>query len=227
MVLVFDLDDTLYDEVDFVYSGFKEVSMYISTDYELNFNDIFEVMVNEFNLNGRGKVFDIALKSQGIYSKNLVRKCLSVYRLHRPNILLSNQTIRCLKLFSKLSLYLVTDGNKIVQNNKVEALDIHKYFKKIFITHRYGIKNAKPSVYCFNKICEFEGVESSSVFYIGDNPNKDFINLKKSGFQTIRILRGHFANQVFTEQYDADYTIKSLDDLTVDFLKSIYISKNK
>ena len=32
MVIVYDLDDTLYDEIDFVKSGFKEISKYLQDD---------------------------------------------------------------------------------------------------------------------------------------------------------------------------------------------------
>ena len=36
MILVFDLDDTLYDEITFVYSGFSAVSKYLSLQFNLN-----------------------------------------------------------------------------------------------------------------------------------------------------------------------------------------------
>lgn len=52
MVVVFDLDDTLYDEIDFVKSGFKEISQYLDN------NSYYDFMTNDFYENGSGKVFD-------------------------------------------------------------------------------------------------------------------------------------------------------------------------
>jgi FMN phosphatase YigB (HAD superfamily) len=52
MVIVFDLDDTLYDEIDFVKSGFREISKYLGDEKYFNF------MWEEFLKNGSGKIFD-------------------------------------------------------------------------------------------------------------------------------------------------------------------------
>lgn len=88
-----------------------------------------------------------------------------------------------------IPLYIVTDGNKIVQNNKIEALNLRKHIKKDFITHRFGKKHSKPSTYCFEKIRKLENVNPEDIVYIGDNPNKDFVNIKELGFRTIRIKK--------------------------------------
>ena len=36
MILVFDLDDTLYSEITYVKSGLKEVSIFLNKDFELD-----------------------------------------------------------------------------------------------------------------------------------------------------------------------------------------------
>ena len=40
MIAVFDLDDTLYNEISFVKSGFNEVSKLLSKETKLNKNSI-------------------------------------------------------------------------------------------------------------------------------------------------------------------------------------------
>ena len=80
-----------------------------------------------------------------------VRKLLSVYRMHKPNIFLPQESISTLLSLKNYQKYLVTD----VQDssaNKVEALGVEKFMQGVFITHRFGLKSAKPSLYCFNKI---------------------------------------------------------------------------
>ena len=61
MVVIFDLDDTLYNEKEYVFSGFFEVANWISNVSNSLSEDVFKMMVTDFELNGRGRVFDNAL----------------------------------------------------------------------------------------------------------------------------------------------------------------------
>lgn len=214
-VIVFDLDDTLYDEIEYVKSGFKEVSNYFSYKFKIDKNLIYNYMIQDLETNGRGKIFDNMLENFKIYSKENIKKAILVYRTHKPNIVLPQESIEVLRYYNslKIPIYIVTDGNKIVQNNKIEALKIRKYIKKDFITHRYGIKNSKPSTYCFEKIAKLEKVEYKDIVYIGDNPNKDFVNIKKLGFRTIRVLKGMFSNSNKETEFEAELNILSLVEL--------------
>lgn len=220
MTLVFDLDDTLYDETTFVKSGFNAVAKYIEQRFQIPQNVSYEFMVNKLSI-GRGKIFDDILKHYNIFNKSNVRKCLSVYRLHYPDIKLYDDADRCLTRFSKYSMFIVTDGNKLVQNNKILALGLNNRVKKPFITHRYGIRYAKPSPYCFFKIAEEEKVSNNEIIYIGDNPEKDFVGIKPYGFKTIRIMRGAHSAKKLEAKYEAHYRVNSLDELTEDFLVNI------
>ena len=62
MILIFDLDDTLYPEIDFVRGGLINVSNYLSTNYDLNSDKLYNHMLNLLNLNGRGKFLMIFLR---------------------------------------------------------------------------------------------------------------------------------------------------------------------
>tara|TARA_Y100000992_G_C21106881_1_gene415373 strand:+ start:368 stop:571 length:204 start_codon:yes stop_codon:yes gene_type:complete len=55
--------------------------------------------------------------------------------------------------------------------------------------------------------------------YIGDNPNKDFVNLNKKGSLTIRILRGTYKNKKVSKLYDAKYKYKGYSSALINFLK--------
>lgn len=225
-VLVFDLDDTLYDELSFVKSGFREVANYLSEKYSIPCEESYEYMSRRLKL-GRGKIFDDLLKKFSIYSKEKVRKCISIYRQYSPNIKLyedANETLT--RLLKNYSLYIITDGNKIVQKNKLEALGLINRVKFSFITYRYGIKNSKPSPYCFYKICERENVKASDVVYIGDNPHKDFVGIKPLGFKTVRLIRGQYAEIKKDREYEADYDIRSLTELTEKFITDIFGKDN-
>jgi putative hydrolase of the HAD superfamily len=221
MILVFDLDVTLYDEITFVKSGFKAVADFLEQKYGINSSESYQFMLDDLAKSGRGKIFNNILQKHNLENKANITKCLTIYRTHFPNISLSPDAVNCLNRFSGWHKYIVTDGNKVVQHNKIEALGLYSKFNKCFITHRYSKKHSKPSPYCFLKISELEKVDPNEVVYIGDNPKKDFVNIKPLGFNTIRILKGEYQGLEVSKAYDAAYKIKSLDELTEAFISKI------
>jgi len=221
MILVFDLDDTLYDEITYVKSSLLEVAKYLSQKLNVQSNIIYSDLYKVLELNGRGNVFDITLKNYGIYSKAEVNKCLSVYRKNNPEIELFEQAISCLKRFENFRKYIVTDGNKIVQKKKIEALKLNKFFIKSIPSHNFGISHAKPSTYIFNKILNWENSKPDQLVYIGDNPKKDFINLKKEGFNTIRVLTGFYKDLKLEDEFEANYIINNLNEFDFELINKI------
>lgn len=211
-VIVFDLDDTLYDEITFVKSGFLAVSTYF---WPQNPDAMFEKMMEVLAAKGRGAVFDETLAAFGFGTKSSIKKALGIYRSHMPRIELNRDAKEMLAYYKEqnIPLYIITDGNKIVQANKIKALGLENQVKKAFITHRYGKIHAKPSPYCFVKIAQLEEVKPHKIVYIADNSNKDFVAIKKLGFQTIRIRQGMFADVQKSLEFEADKEIKSLLEL--------------
>lgn len=221
MILVFDLDDTLYDEIEFVKGGFIHVSKFLAKKLFIDYLLIYNKMIMLLESNGRGNIFNDILREHNIFSKSLLKKCISIYRYHDPKIKLNNDALRCLQRFKNYNKYIVTDGNKLVQKSKINALNASQHFKKIFITHYYGKKNAKPSPYCFLKISKLENVSFDQIIYLGDNPNKDFIKIKEMGFKTIQILKGPYRNINLSSKFHADLKIKSLDEITENLINEI------
>ena len=211
-VVVFDLDDTLYHELDYVKSGFYEVAKYLNLELipkksiKILYNRMLEIM----ELNGRGKVFDTVLSEHNVFNLRNTKKCLSIYRMHTPKVKLDDGVTLLLKSLKNYPLYLVTDGNKIVQEKKILALNIKKFFNKTFITHRYGVNSAKPSLKCFELIKKREKCSWSDMVYIGDNPNKDFINCKKVGMKKIRVVQGAYKNVKKDKPYEADIKVDNV-----------------
>ncbi len=212
---MFDLDDTLYHEIDFVHSGFRAVSDLFALNYKLESEHLYAKMLQELELHGRGSVFDNTLKHFGIHTKNAVKRAISVYRLHIPDITLPKESVAILEYFKgqNIPLYIVTDGNKIVQANKFKALGLQIFIDKCFITHRYGKIHAKPSAYCFLKIAKLQDTGFSEIVYIADNINKDFVGIKQLGFQTVQIRQGMFEHAQKPQEFHAHSEIQSLLEL--------------
>jgi putative hydrolase of the HAD superfamily len=212
MIPIFDLDDTLFQERCFVESGFRAVAVELRQLFGWPIEISLQHMNDTLAIEGRGAVFNRLLNAGGVLKAKYIHHCINIYRHHKPEIELTTSARRLLTSM-KSRPYLVTDGHKIVQRNKVKALGIEPLFQRIYITHRYGICHAKPSVYCFELIRKLERCAWSDMFYVGDNPAKDFVNLNPLGVHTIRVLTGEYASVVAKEGFDAKYKINSLNEL--------------
>jgi len=220
VIIVFDLDEVLYDERTYVISGFRDVSEFLEKDEAIPKKIIFEYLKRRLK-NGRERIFNDLLDNFGIYSQKNLEKCISVYRTHTPKIKLYSDAKDCLKRLKNYPLYIVTDGNKIVQKNKIKALNLENHIKKTILTSNYGLRNSKPSTFCFQKICDMEKTSPTNLVYIGDDPHKDFVGLKREGFKTIRLFKGRFKNERLSKEFEADYKIKSLKEINEEFIKKI------
>lgn len=213
-VVLFDLDDTLYNERDFVYSGFMEVAKYINKKYKFNLDEIYKKIIEIFHKEGRGKIFNILCE---IYSiEEDIEQLVQVYRETQPDITLYKDTRDTLdKLKHSYKLGIITDGKNTVQWNKIKALDVAKYIDKIIVTDDHGKDYWKPSEKPYIEMLEYFGGNPSEFVYIGDNPHKDFISCKKLGVHTIRIIRdiGDHMEVLLDDEYEADYNINSLYEL--------------
>lgn len=172
--IVFDLDDTLVYEVDFLKSAFIEISNFIAP---LSSNLLFNKMISWY-LNGQN-VFDELLN---LYPELVNDDLLFVYRNHKPTLTLNDGAFEILNYCIENSYYvgLITDGRSVTQRNKLEALKIGMYFDKIIISEEFG--SEKPS---FSNFEVFHELGADDFFYIGDNPKKDFITPNKLGWTSV------------------------------------------
>jgi putative hydrolase of the HAD superfamily len=220
LILAFDLDDTLYPEGTYVESGMRAVAKMLSKNFTLDYRETQMRLLEILEREGRGKIFNTFLEEKRLFSKKILSNCLTVYRNHSPNISLDPDAIEVISKF-RGKKYLVTDGHKIVQQSKIDALKIKGFFEKTYLTNRYGIVNAKPSLHCFKRILERENADWRDLIYVGDNPAKDFVNLNLMGSMTVRIMTGRHQFDSCPSGYDAKFKIKKLGELKT-VLKGCY-----
>lgn len=206
-ILVFDLDDTLYDSRKFSYQGFYKVALFLGKKKKISekiiLKKIFQIYRTE-----KKYTFNKLLKFYG-ENKKLLPKLIKIYRYSEKKIKIYKDAEHLLQNIDKEKTFLITDGNKLMQEKKIKFLKIKKYFKKILKTNQYGFKYNKPSTYCFKIICKIMNTKMSDLVYIGDNPKKDFI-IKKNGIITIRLLRGIYKNIKLEKNKEANYNIKNM-----------------
>lgn len=233
-VLIFDLDDTLYPEIEYVWSGFRAVSR-ILADTEAMQDKLFNDLQELFRVN-RGNVFDrfierlllhpekypedLIQKIFRLEPKNIINEMILCYRLHDPQIALYEEAPSILELIKANGrrLGLITDGFWEAQERKVQSLGVEKWLELILYTDKLGPdrKYWKPSPYAFRKALDYYGVKAGNVCYIGDNPAKDFIGPSSLGIKTVWIRRpeGLYKETKPEEGFiNVNYKIDTLYDL--------------
>ena len=181
--IIFDLDNTLYPEETYVESGFREVSNYLSSKYNLDKSIVFSKLMKIFNSKGRGKIFDILLKELDLYSEKNVLLLVYIYRYHFPKIELYKDSLDVLNELKAngFKLGLITDGRSFVQKRKVEALGLNEYFDSIIFTDVLGSLFWKPSTVPYEITLDLLDSSAEESVYVGDDPYKDFLGAHKIG----------------------------------------------
>jgi putative hydrolase of the HAD superfamily len=203
--VIFDLDDTLHDEVEYCKSGFRTVADFLAGSSNVPAQDIFNTLWNQFKAGNRKNTFNKTLDEIGIdYDDNLIQELINVYRNHAPEIILpaDSRKILC-KLNEKYTLALLTDGFLPAQQLKVQSLGIEKYFKCIIYTEQLGREFWKPSPVGFEKIMQICNANSENIACVADNEKKDFIAPNRLGFKTIQIIRPARIHTSINRQSDA------------------------
>ena len=215
-VIIFDLDDTLILERDYVKSGFFAVSSYCQEQYNLQEDNTFDFLWSRFQNGNRGNLFDLLIEENArLLAK--VEELVYIYRNHKPNINMVDgieNLISFLKKEKKLGL--ISDGYLETQQKKIEALNISHLFDTILLTDSFGKNNWKPSSVPYLKVLNDLGASPEESVYIGDNPKKDFIFPNESGMKSIRIRYedGVYSNQEpESEKHSPTITINSISEL--------------
>lgn len=181
--IVFDLDDTLYNEKNYVRSGFNAIGNAFP-----QFKDLSEKLWKAFS-DGKTAV-DVVVDELGLQKEKYKQKFLEIYRCHKPDIKLNENVYEVLSKLKKNNkkLGLITDGRPEGQHNKIEALGIADFFDKIIITDELGGSDCrKPNPLAFNIMKKSLKLEYKDMCYIGDNINKDFIAPEKLGIISVHL----------------------------------------
>ncbi|MFC0269954.1 HAD family hydrolase [Metabacillus herbersteinensis] len=213
--IVFDMDDTLYYESDYVRSGMNELGKWVNENY--NIDAFYKIAMNFFEKGERKYIINKTLDLLMIpYNEKLIQKMISIYRSHKPTIQLLNDSKWVLENLEKnIKVGLISDGYFIAQTNKVHSLGIKDKFQSIILTDQFGRNNWKPSHKPYEQMCLNLQVCHDECVYVGDNVKKDFITAKKLGWKTVHIERetGIYAKITETPEYMAHYKINNLREL--------------
>jgi len=206
---VFDLDDTLFQEIDFLKSAYSHISSKISTT---DHRDIYDEMLQRYH--NKENVFDwVIAKYQRSNSQMSVQWLLKEYREHKPAIALSETNIAFLQILEerKVPMGLITDGRSVTQRNKLKALGIEHYFRDVIISEEFGSEKPDERNYLYFKN-KYPGM---NFYFFGDNTSKDFIVPAHLGWTTICIKNSgtHIHSQSFDRDPVPNFVISGFDEI--------------
>ena len=181
--VIFDLDDTLYSEKDYVRSGFRAVASDLGKD---------EKFVDElwsYFEEGKPAIDCVLKKWNRMGMKDML---LKVYRSHIPEITLYDGVIETIQSLrdAGIKVGIITDGRPEGQRNKIQALGLEPMVDDIIITDELGGPQfRKPCDIAFHIMRTRWCLSSEEIIYVGDNATKDYLSSCKAGIQFI-----HFNN---------------------------------
>lgn len=213
--VVFDLDDTLYLERDYVRSGIKAVGAWLAE--RTSCLDFATTATRLWDAGQRDRLFDETLRRLNIAPEpRLVAELVEVYRGHEPSITLADDAAEYLARPGGRRLALVTDGIASAQRRKIAALRLDRFaFEPIIPTGDLGSGFQKPHRRAFEAVAAAHRVPPEATVYVADNPAKDFLAPRALGWRTVQIDRpgAVHCRTSPSPAHSADICVTSLADL--------------
>lgn len=218
--VIFDLDDTLFPEESYVFSGFRAISTYAAEHLGIPADRSFRELSQLYVEGVRGNTFNRWLAKQNA-NRNIdpaewIPRLLAVYREHQPKIECFAGAHELLeKLGQQYRIGLITDGWLEVQQTKITALNIGRHFQSIVISDQWGRDYWKPHERPFlTALAELE-VQPRQAIYVADNPNKDFVGARGVGMRSVRVRHPgiYAAEEPRSAEFAPDEEIDNLEQL--------------
>jgi carbamoyl-phosphate synthase large subunit len=187
--VLFDLDNTLYAEEQFVMSGLRAVAKFLATSHSVDSETLFQKMVHILKTEGRGRIFNKVLHDLGVDSESWLKTVLLEYRTHEPRIALFPGVVDILNSLRQrgMRLGLVTDGPASTQRSKVTSLNLTDIMDVIVYTADLGEGCSKPSTLPFEVALNLLGLTPQTAAYIADDITKDFAGPNRLGMRSVQV----------------------------------------
>ncbi|MCH7719472.1 MAG: HAD family hydrolase [Planctomycetes bacterium] len=216
--VVFDLDDTLYPERAFAFSGFDAVVERFGQRLGWGPPEAARMRML-FDSEQRATAFNAMLEESAVEPEThatLIAEMVAAYRQHSPRIALHADADRALaRLHGRYRLGIVSDGILGTQQAKIDALGLAARVDHVVLTDQWGRDHWKPDPKGFAHLAAELCVPHTSCIYVADNPAKDFIAPNRLGWRTVQIRRsdGIYAGLVAPSGGKPHATIDTLDDV--------------
>lgn len=169
--VIFDLDDTLYSEKEYVRSGYRLIAECFSVPKE----ELWEAFLR------KEPAIDVVMERHGLEAHK--KEAVELYRNQDPDIHLYPGVKEMLERIGKdKKIGIITDGRPEGQKAKIKALGLET-IPFIITDELGGAEYRKPCDKAFEMM--MEQLAAKETAYVGDNIAKDFIAPEKLGMRCI------------------------------------------
>ena len=188
--ILFDLDDTLYDESTFVAAAFDATAAFVAAHSSVDRAEVRDALERRLQADGRGRIFDLVVDELGL-DRRLAPAMVHTYRTTRPELTLYPDADAVLDQLRSAGarIGLVTDGMAIVQQNKVAGLGLVDRLDAIVYTGALPAGMGKPSTGGFETALAMLRSRPVTSCYVGNDVTKDFIGPRQLGMMSIMLNR--------------------------------------
>lgn len=219
--VIFDLDDTLISEREYVISGYRHIADMLSVKVGVDKQAIFDMLMGFFQISPKNVFNRLLDKMELPYTKGDIMELVDAYRNHEPDITFYDDVIPCLERLKEKGIKtgIITDGYISTQRNKLKVLNIDRYFNHIILTEELGREYWKPNSQAFKNMRNSLKTAFDEMIYVGDNPEKDFYIGSIYPIKTVRIGREHneyeliHTDKEYLNGIKEEYRITSLEGL--------------
>lgn len=186
--IIFDLDNTIFSQTEFDHSAFFQIADFIAKKYQLNQQDLVEYFIKHRNSPPpyKGDLFGCCCQEFNLPAEEATTM-IAMFRQHKPEKLRLAPHYHMLLtqlLQQNKALFLVTNGIRSIQQEKIDKLQLAQYFKEIVICTEDGEIPLKPNPAAFVYLKQKYACHSWAM--VGDLVETDGLFAKNSGMHFIQ-----------------------------------------
>ena len=182
-VIVFDLDDTLHKEIEYLKAAYRLIAKELWGD---GWYEHYAQMLTDYHAGVN--VFEKVCEQRTDVE---LGGLLNMYRFGVHELTLDEEVRKVLNQLKDdgVILGIVSDGREVTQMNKVEALGLTEWIDEDCIIINSSKEEFKPCSIGYERVVEAirkkVGDEELAFTYVGDNLKKDFICPNALGWMTV------------------------------------------
>ena len=211
--LIFDLDDTLYPERQFIRSGYHAVATEVTRRFGLSRRAALATLMRALRHGNRGQAFQTLCREHDL-PLTIVAELVETIRTHAPGLSLPPASAEALAAARARGwrLGVLTNGIPAVQARKAEALGLDALVDTIVYAHGCGTGLGKPAGEAFETVLARLGSLPSDGVFVGDDPLCDIAGARLAGLRTVQVRRRGTGNLV-PPSCEPDVVVEGMDEV--------------
>ncbi|MBL0310659.1 MAG: HAD family hydrolase [Bacteroidetes bacterium] len=183
-----DLDNTLYDEKQYLYPVYQAISKRMAKAYSLNETEMTDFFLDTFEKEGRGSLFNKLCEQFHIPEQEIsgmlitMREIILVEKIQLNPV---GKLVLDLLVEERKKIFIVTNGNVAQQKNKVSLIDWGESFSYLNFVYA-NLYQSKPNRASFDFLQKEFSVLPEKTIMIGDSQTDEEF-AKNSGIQYVPV----------------------------------------